>query len=256
MRRVLAICNRKGGCGKTTTAVNLAAGLANRGNSVLIVDADSQAHTTLSLGTRPGREADLASVLLSPRTAPQALVPTYLSNLKLIPASKRLAAYEKKYGQRNDLLPRLNTALGGFNGQFDYVIIDTPPVLGHITVAALLSADEVIVPTQMHYLSMEGLAEMVTATARIGQMRGRHLPVSGVVPTFFNERMRLSRAIVSEITQQLGEKSILGPIRTNVALAEAPAYGQTVFQYDNRSNGAVDYMRLATQVEGRHGDKT
>ena len=108
-------------------------------------------------------------------------------------------------------------------------------------------------PTQTHYLSMEGLAELISATRKISRIRGTELRVSGVVPTFFNARARTSRAVIREIRSQLGERSILGPVRSNVALAEAPAFGKTIFQYAATSNGATDYMRVATQIEEQHG---
>ena len=254
MSKVLAICNRKGGSGKTTTAVNLSAALAHLGRSVLLVDADSQSHSSLSFGysENTGRP-DLATLLLGQNGLQEVLGDTYLSRLKIIPASKRLFVYERERANDRTQLTKLAAELRSANGSFDYVVIDTSPILGHLTVSALPAADEVIVPTQMHYLSMEGLAELVSAAAKLGNARGRSLPVSGVVPTFFNARTRISRTVIHEITQLLGEDVILGPVRSNLSLAEAPAFGQTIFQYDRTSNGAHDYARVATQIEARYG---
>jgi chromosome partitioning protein len=254
MSKVLAICNRKGGSGKTTTAVNLAAALSHRGHSVLLVDADSQAHATLSVGLSiQNGTPDLSKLLLGQISLESVVMDTYLPRLKLVPASKHLFLYERANAQNKEHLTRLAACLRAVNGQFDYVVIDTPPVLGLMTFASLFAADEVIVPTQTHYLSMEGLAELVSAAATVSRARKRHLPVSGVVPTFFNERTRMSRAVIHEIREQLGGSAILGPVRTNVSLAEAPGFGQTIFQYDHTSNGATDYMRVATQIEEQHG---
>ncbi len=254
MRRILAIFNRKGCSGKTTTAVNLTAALAHRCRSVLLVDADSQAHATLSLGVSvTSSTPDLSSLLLKQAELGLVVADTYIARLKIIPASKRLFLYERDYGQNREHLTRLKSSLQSANGSFDYIVVDTPPILGLVTFAALIAADEVIVPTQTHYLSMEGLAELVSATSKVSKIRGRELRVSGVVPTFFNERTRMSRTVIDEIKRLLGEHTILGPVRTNVSLAEAPAFGQTIFQYDNKSNGAIDYMRVATQIEERNG---
>jgi chromosome partitioning protein len=251
MRRVLAITNRKGGSGKTTTAVNLAAALSHRGKRVLLVDADPQAHTTISLGLKASQDRpDLATVLSGDDHIRDALLDTYARRLKLIPSSKRLTEMQRPKEDRREELFSMRSSLDTLGDDFDFIIFDTPPTLGVLTLSAMIASTEVYVPMQTHFLSLEGLAEIVTTIRKLNTGYQPTLVLKGVIPTFYRERTRLSHGILEQIRSSLGNV-VLHQIRVNVALAEAPGFGQTIFQYDLRSNGAADYLAVARQIESR-----
>ena len=251
MKRILSVSNRKGGSGKTTTTVNIAAALAHQGKEVLVVDADPQAHTSLSLGIKPKDVSlDLYSLLVDKREPEEVMADTYLKQLKVIPASRRLTIYERTFSATKEARHSLCERLQDLNGRFDYVIFDTPPTLSLLTISALIASEEVYVPMQAHFLSLEGLVEMVTLISKINKLYNPKLKLRGIIPTFYKERTRLSQAIIAEIKKNLGEGIILHPVRVNVALAEAPSFGKTIFQYRLKSHGAFDYLSIAKQIEG------
>ncbi len=249
MARIMAFANRKGGSGKTTTTVNVSAALAHFGNRVCIIDTDSQAHASLSLGIKKQDSGGLYAILMESKDPKEVMVETYLPNLKLIPASRNLIEYERRYSadktHRTILAERINHIIG----EFDFIVFDTSPALSLLTLSALIASREIYIPMQAHFLAMEGLAEMVRLVYTINKLYNPNLKLKGIIPTFFSERTRLSRAIIEEIKKNLGEAIILRPIRTNISLAEAPSYGKTIFQYNKRSNGAVDYYYLAKEIE-------
>jgi chromosome partitioning protein len=169
--------------------------------------------------------------------------------MQLIPASKQLSGFERLFFRTQDSKKRLSERLDGLEGGYDFIAIDTAPTLSFLNVSALIASKEVYIPFQAHFLSLEGLAEMISLVGKVRKIYGVDLRVKGVIPTFFNPRTRLSREILAEIRENLGERVLLCPVRQNIALAEAPSRGQTVFQYDPQSNGAVDYLRIAYQIE-------
>ena len=180
MKRIIAVSNRKGGSGKTTTAVNLSAALALRKHKVLIIDTDPQAHTTLSFGfTHGDYRYDLSSVLTEGKKPEEAMIDTAIETLKLIPSGKRLTVYESKYSRIKEARLWLAESLKGMNGDFDYIIIDTPPTLSLMTVSALAASNEVVVPMQTHFLSLEGLAEMVRLISQINKLYNPELRLKG-----------------------------------------------------------------------------
>ncbi len=249
MSRVCVIANRKGGSGKTTTAVNTAAALAHRGRNVLIIDMDPQAHTTLSLGRSEARsKPGLQDVLQGSCKTEDVLTDTYARRLKLIASARRLHDYERNNATKREARTTLRDRLTQIRDNFDFIIIDTPPTLGLLTVSALIAGDEVYVPLQTHFLSMEGLAEMVTIVKKVRNAYSTNLSVRGVIPTFYREKTRLSSGILDQIRGSLGNV-ILHPVRQNISLAEAPGFGKTIFQYALRSNGAADYLAVAKQIE-------
>ena len=251
MKRFLSFTNRKGGSGKTTSAVNIAAALAHRGRRVLVIDVDPQAHTTVSLGiTRGEIKADLCSILIDGRDVEDVMVDTYLEGLKVVPATRRLTNYERNYSRVKESRHCLAERLQSLNGQFDFVIFDTPPTVSLLTISALIASDEVYVPMQTHFLSLEGLVEMVTLIKKLNTAYKLDVKLKGIIPTFFKERTRLSQSILAEIRKNLGENIILHPVRENIALAEAPSFGKTIFQYNQTSHGAFDYLSIAKQIEG------
>ena len=251
MKRVISISNRKGGSGKTTTAVNISAALAHQGKRVLVIDTDPQAHTTLCFGVAvKNLKGDLYSLLVNQKKPQELIVNTYLKSLKLIPASRRLTMYERNFIQHKEARLRLAEGLALLNGEYDYIIIDTPPTMSLMTVSALIASDKVIIPTQTHFLALEGVAEMVTLIGKIQKLYNPLLSLMGIIPTFYKHKTHLSSSILKDIKDSLGEQIILHPVRVNISLAEAPGFGKTIFQYNPRSNGAFDYLAIAQQIEG------
>ena len=247
--RIIAFSNRKGGSGKTTTTVNVAAALAHRGKKVLIVDTDPQAHATLSFGINGiSNEKNLYKLLESDVKVDEMIVDTYLENLKIIPAHRLLMTYEQKYARTKGAAARLASELTTIRENFDFIIFDTPPTLGLMTLGALIASTELYVPMQTHYLALEGLAEMVKVVRRINNVKKPQIVIRGIIPTFNKERTRLNKAIIDEIKKALGEEIVLHPVRENVSLAEAPSHGKTIFQYKLKSHGAFDYLRVADLI--------
>ena len=250
MPRLISFSNRKGGSGKTTTTVNVSTALALKGFKILVIDTDPQAHTTLSFGiTVKDINTDLSSILIDNKTPEDCTVNTFLGNLKLIPATKRLMEFERNYSKIKEARTLLSERISSIIGSYDYIILDTPPTLSLLTVSTLITVNEVYIPMQTHFLAMEGLAEMVRLIYKINRLYNPNLRLRGIIPTFYKERTRLARNIIDEIKKNLGENIIMHPIRINIALAEAPGYGQPVFQYQLKSHGAYDYYRLAEQIE-------
>ena len=228
----------------------MAAALAHRGKRVLVLDADPQEHTTLSLGKRPkDLREDLYSVLCEGKTPQAAMADTYIQRMKLIPASRRLHKFEQECATDQKARLTLQKQLNGLNGDFDYVVIDTPPTISLLTLSSLIASTEVYVPTQTHFLCLEGLAEMLGIVPKIRSKYGTNLQIKGVIPTFYRAHTTLSRSILGDIAKNLGRRIILHPVRVNISLAEAPSFGKTIFQYNMNSNGARDYLAVAQQIE-------
>ncbi len=251
MKRVIAFCNRKGGTGKTTTAVNVSTALAHMGRKVMLIDLDPQSHVGLSFGVSPKSVSDdISGWLLKRSSITDLLVDTYLENLKIVPATGNLWKFEQSFKMKDGARDLLSRRVEELNGSFDYVVFDTPPTVGLLTVSALVACKEVYVPMQTHFLSMEGLAETLSLLSKVRQRCNPSLALRGIILTFYRENTLLSRTVVDELKKNLGSRVLLHPVRTNVALAEAPGHGHTIFQHDLTSNGANDYSAIAKQIEG------
>ena len=250
MVRILAFSNRKGGSAKTTTTVNIAAALAQKGYKVLVIDADAQAHTTISLGYHPKSiTKDLYSLLVEDAAVEDVILGTYIKTLSLIPGSMKLTEFERHYSHREEARKYLMEKLEEVKNAYDFIIFDTPPTFSLLTISVLIASLELYIPVQTHFLAMESLAAMIKIVRQINRLYNPSLKVKGVIPTFYTRRRNLTRTIIEEIRQNLGEHIILHPVRMNVSLAEAPGYGMSIFQYDPKSNGAFDYGKIADQIE-------
>ncbi len=250
MTRICIFANRKGGCGKSTTAINVAHGLVIQGYKVLVVDSDPQAHTTIGLGFKPGMvKVSLADVLADRLAIEEVLLTSHIDGLSLLPASRDLGGFELENTGREGSETLLADHLNNHLGNYDFVIIDPPPTLGLLMISGLIAAREVYIPMPFHFLAMEGLAEMMQVIYSLNTSYNPDLRLAGIIPTFHNKHTRLAREISAEISQTFGQEKLLAAIRNNIKLAEAPAHGQTIFEYARKSIGAFDYTKLAGDIE-------
>ncbi len=250
MVRICIFANRKGGCGKSTTAINVAHGLVLKGHRVLLVDIDPQSHTTIGLGFKPGMVRNsLADVLADRAAIDEVILTGHIAGLSLLPASRELGGFELENtgheGSEMMLAEHLNEQLVNY----DFVIIDPPPTLGLLMISGLIAAREVYIPMPLHFLAMEGLAEMMQVIYKLNATYNPELRLAGIIPTLYNKNTRLAKEIGEEIVKTFGPDKLLPPIRTNITLAEAPAHGQTIFEYDKKSIGAFDYAKLTREIE-------
>jgi len=247
--RVIAIANQKGGVGKTTTAINLAASLAAAERKVLAVDADPQGNLTSGLGrkTRESRPS-LYEALIDQRPLEELLVPTDLEHLTLVPSDRDLT------GAEVELVPllarefRLKEALAPILGRFDYVFVDCPPSLGLLTVNALTAADRVLIPLQCEYFALEGISELVATLQRVKRALNPGLEIEGVLLTMVDERTNLTQQVIAEVKKHFREQVFKVQVPRSVRLAEAPSFGKPVLLYDIRSRGAEAYLELAQEI--------
>ncbi len=249
MGQIIAVLNQKGGVGKTTTAINVAAYLAKEGHSVLLVDLDPQANSTSGLGLQGNQsEAGTYEVLLG--TAPiDGAIKQARENLYVMPTDPRLAALEIELASQDDRERALQRALG--LASHDYIIIDCPPALSLLTVNALTAADSVLIPVQSEYYALEGLSQLLQVIQMVRSGLNPHLELLGVVMTMYDPRTSLSAQVKQEVERHFGEKVFDVVIPRNVRLAEAPSYGKTILDYDKRSKGAKAYKKLAHEVHKR-----
>ncbi|MEM9165725.1 MAG: ParA family protein [Planctomycetota bacterium] len=259
--RCLALMNQKGGVGKTTTTVNLAAGLALSGRRVLLVDLDPQAHATLHLGESPSTLQDsVYDVLLDPDLALDGPLITSRERLDLLPAETDLAGIEQDLGGEPDRQHRLRRVLDGARDRYDAVLIDCPPSLGLLTLSGLAAADQVLIPMQAHFLALEGVSKLLETVGLVRGSLNPSLRVAGVVLCMHEQQTTLAQEVVEELRtffdsargtdKPWSDARVFEPaIRRNIKLAESPSFGKTIFEYAPEAAGAADYEQL-TRVIG------
>ena len=256
MARVIAIANQKGGVGKTTTCVNLAASIAAMKRRVLVVDMDPQGNATTGLGLeKHGQAITLTDVLLGDAGAEDILEELASCNLDVLPGSPEVTVAEIELMSQEQREYRLRDVLNGMREQYDYILIDCPPSLNMLTVNALVAADGIIIPMQCEYYALEGLSALVGTIERITQTANPNLQVMGLVRTMYDPRSNLARDVSEQINAFFKGKVYQTAIPRNIRLAEAPSHGLSAIEYDRGSRGALAYLALAAEILRKDGHK-
>ena len=252
--KVIAIANQKGGVGKTTTVVNLAAALSARRRAVLVVDLDPQAHATLGLGLEKQPGVSLYPVLAGAKPIADVIQPTKWPNLNVIPSEVDLAGAELEFGAREDRLSMIRDALAPVkeSGAFDYIVLDCPPSLGLVMTSALAATDSVLIPTQAEYLAMDGLALITSSIDKLRAGVNPTLELNGIVFTMVNSVARLTQDVIAEVREHFGDKVYETLIPRNVRVSEAPSMGVPVVFLDPRSKGAEAYRAFAWEFMAKN----
>ncbi|MDD6310864.1 MAG: AAA family ATPase [Firmicutes bacterium] len=249
MGKAIAIFNQKGGVGKTTTNINLAASLAIKGKKVLILDIDPQGNTTSGVGiSKKDLDVTTHEILIDDNHHPEeAILPTTVENLDIMPASVQLAGAEVELISRPGREKRLKMAIDILKPKYDYIFVDCPPSLGILTINSLTAVDSVLIPIQCEFYALEGVSQLMSTIDIVKRNMNPDLEIEGVILSMFDGRTNLSIQVVEEVKKYFKEKVYTTVIPRNVRLAEAPSYGLPVIQYDPKSTGAIAYMDFADE---------
>ena len=249
MAEVISILNQKGGCGKTTTAVNLSAALAILGKKVLVIDMDPQANATTAFGVEKNEDNSVYRVLTGEQTVGEAIVSTEISELDLLPSHISLSGAEIELSKDIGFPFILKESMDGFLDDYDYVLLDVPPSLGILTINALVAADSVIIPIQAEFYALEGMADLLDAMKLVESRLNSPSPIKGILITLYDSRTRLGRDVYQNVKQYFGDTEYIfkTTIPRNVKLAEAPSHGKPCIIYDDECIGTEAYNDLAKE---------
>ncbi len=249
MGKIIAIANQKGGVGKTTTSINLAASLGVLEKKVLLIDADPQANATSGLGINVEEvEIGTYQILEHSNTPKEAIITSSAPNVDVIPSHIDLVAIEIELVDKENREYMLKKALESVKEEYDYIIIDCAPSLGLLTINALTAADSVIIPIQCEYFALEGLGKLLNTIKSIQKIHNTELDIEGLLLTMFDSRLRLSNQVVEEVQKHFNDMVFETIIQRNVKLSEAPSFGESIINYDATSKGANNYLQLAQEV--------
>ncbi|MCO5112767.1 MAG: AAA family ATPase [Bdellovibrionaceae bacterium] len=253
MAKVICIANQKGGVGKTTSSVNMAACLAEMGRKVLLIDMDPQGNASSGLGIKRHEQAEknIYHVLIGEKKISDSLFQTSHKNLEVIPANPDLVGAEIELIDVPEREFRLKEALESIKSKYHYILIDCPPSLGLLTINSMTAADSFIVPLQCEYFALEGLSQLLNTAGLLKKKLNPRLKIDGIALTMFDTRNNLSHQVVTEIKSHFGDKVFQTIIPRNVRLSEAPSHGQSIIAYDPKSVGAKKYMALARELDQR-----
>ncbi len=252
MGKTITFANQKGGVGKTTSAVNIAAAIAYQGKKVLLVDNDPQGNATTAVGVSKKKIINSTyDIIIGRSTAVDAITNTKFKNLHVIPSTMDLSAAEFELVDMENRESRLKNALAQVKEDYDYIVIDCPPALGMLTINSLTAADGVVIPMQCEPLALEGLSQLMITIRQIKKIYNPELEITGILLTMHNGRLTLTMQIVHELKKYYAGKLISTPIARNVRLSEAPSHGEPIIYYDKYSKGSLAYLEAAKEIMER-----
>ena len=252
MGKIISFSNQKGGVGKTTSAVNVAASLGVLGYKVLLIDLDPQGNATSGVGiSKKSLKNTINDILIGESTAEEAIIETEYDNLSIIPANISLAAAEYNLYQEEGAESIMKNALDPVKDNYDYIIIDCPPSLSMLTVNAMVASDGIVIPMQCEFYALEGLSQLTVTINRIKANYNSKLNISGILITMYNSRLLLSLQVINELNKHYSEKLFTSKISRGVKVSEAPGFGMPVYYHDKRSKGANEYLAVAKELASR-----